>query len=246
MAAETYEGVWAMPAADTSFSWQAALLAYLIVAVAAFLVTFVGTDLLHLRRPAYVGVLAALVVGLGVWHLAWSGTSFTELAGSNIAWGIAAGILAAVAVAPLIRRLPAGAVPDGIQRVEQVAWEDVVYGTAEALLLAVYPVLTLWHATAAGGWTQSGVGKFTAAAVAVGGSLLVIFVHHVGYVEFRTRSARPKVVGALFSCGLQALAYVVTGTLIAPVAAHIALHVQLTMHGVEMPPVDAVEAPAHG
>lgn len=38
-------------------------------------------------------------------------------------------------------------------------------------------------------------------------------------------------------CGLQALAFLLTGTVLAPVVAHIVLHTQLTLRGNEMPPV---------
>jgi hypothetical protein len=199
-----------------------------------------------MQRTTYVGVLFALVIGFGVFYVPWSGTSFGELAGSNVVWGIVAGLVVAAVVAPLIRRLPKGAAPEGVERVELIAWEDVVYGTAEALLLAVYPVLTLWQAATAAGWTGSGAGKFASGAVAVGGSLLVILVHHLGYAEFRKPTARTKLVGALFSCGMQALAYLMTGSVLAPVIAHIVLHIQLTMHGTELPPARATEVPAQG
>jgi hypothetical protein len=69
----------------------------------------------------------------------------------------------------------------------------------------------------------------------------VILVHHLGYAEFRRRDARPKLLGALVTCGLQALAFLVTGTLLAPVIAHVALHAELTLRGVELPPVVTVD-----
>ena len=74
----------------------------------------------------------------------------------------------------------------------------------------------------------------------------MILVHHLGYAEFRTPAARPKLAGALFSCGMQALAYLITGSVLAPVIAHIILHVQLTMHGAELPPARAIQAQAQG
>ena len=235
-----------MPSADTSFSWEAAALGYLIVLMAAFLVTYLGTDVLRLRRTAYVGVLAITVLGFGALYVPWSGTTLGGPLGSNALEGIAAGLLVAAVVAPLIRRLPKGPAPEGIGRVELVAWEDVVYGTAEALLLAVYPVLTLWQSATAAGWTGSDAGKIASGVVAIVGSLLVILIHHLGYAEFRTRAARPKLEGALFSCGLQAGAYLVTGSVLAPVIAHIVLHIQLTMHGTELPPARPFEVTAEG
>jgi len=229
-----------VPVADPSFGWQEAMGAYLIVLVAAFAVTWLVTDVLGIGRTLYVGVLTLVVVGLGAWYLTWSGTSFADIAGSNLVWGVVAGLASAAAMTPLVRRMPKGLPTYGLLRVERFAWEDVVYGIDEALLLAVYPVLTIWQATVAAGWTDANVGKMVAGGLAIGGSLLVILVHHLGYAEFRDRAARPKLLGALLTCGLQALAFLVTGTLLAPVIAHVALHLEFTLRGTELPPATAV------
>ncbi|MGE5225483.1 MAG: hypothetical protein ACM3OO_01260 [Planctomycetaceae bacterium] len=225
-----------MPAPDPSFGWQEGVAAYLSVVIAAFLVTWVVTDLLRVRRTAYVAILTVVVLALGGGYLAWSGTSLSELVTSNIGWGVVAGVAAAAIVTPLIARLPRHTGPTGVKRAELVVWEDVVYGTAEALLLATYPVLAIWQAAAAAGWTDGGWAKVGSGVLAVAGSLLVILVHHLGYAEFRERAARPALFGALVACGLQAIAFLVTGNVLAPVVAHIVLHVQLTFRGEEMPP----------
>ena len=77
-------------------------------------------------------------------------------------------------------------------------------------------------------------------ALAVVGALFVILVHHLGYREFRARAARKMLGGALVGCGIQALAFLLTGNVLAPVVAHIVLHGQLTLRGIEMPPVSEV------
>lgn len=230
-----------MPVADPSFGWQEAMAAYLVLMIAAFGVTWLVTDVFGVGRSLYIGVLGLVVVGLGAWYLAWSGTSF-DITGSNLAWGLVAGLAVAGAVTPLVRRLPRGHGAHGLRRAELFAWEDVAYGIAEALLLAVYPVLMIWQAGAALGWTDTNTGKVSAGGMAILGSLIVILVHHLGYAEFRQRASRPKLFGALLTCGLQALAFLVTGTLLAPVVAHVALHTEFTMRGTELPPTMAVDA----
>ena len=225
-----------MPAPDPSFGWQEGVAAYLVVLVAAFLVTWVITDLLHVQRTAYVAILTVTVLALGGAYLGWSGTSLSELITSNIGWGLVAGLVVAAIVSPLVAKLPRHDAPTGVKRAELVAWVDVVYGTSEALLLATYPVLATWQAAASAGWTDSGWGKVGSGVLAVAGSLLVILVHHLGYAEFRQREARPALFGALAACGMQAMAFLFTGNVLAPVVAHIVLHVQLTFRGEEMPP----------
>jgi hypothetical protein len=81
--------------------------------------------------------------------------------------------------------------------------------------------------------------------MAIVGSLLVILVHHLGYPEFRQQAVRAKLVGALVTCGSQALAFLLTGNVLAPVVAHILLHGQMILRRVELPPLSTLvlEAP---
>ncbi len=147
-------------------------------------------------------------------------------------------IVAAAVVVPLVRRLPTGrSRPEGSQLVGRLLWEAVVYGFAEGVLLATLPVLAVWQATDALGWTDTTWAKVGSGVLAVVGALFVILVHHLGYREFRARAARKMLRGALVGCGLQALAFLLTGNVLAPVVAHIVLHTQLTLRGNEMPPV---------
>jgi hypothetical protein len=71
------------------------------------------------------------------------------------------------------------------------------------------------------------------------GALFVILVHHLGYAEFRTLQSRTGLIGALAVCGLQAVAFLLTGTVVAPVLAHIVLHAQMLFRGAELPPASS-------
>jgi hypothetical protein len=53
--------------------------------------------------------------------------------------------------------------------------------------------------------------------------------------------------GAMLACGVQALAYLLTGNVLAPIVAHVLLHAQMILRGVLLPPVQVipgVSAPA--
>ena len=165
-------------------------------------------------------------------YLAWSGTSVADLVTTGWGWGVLGGVVAAALVAPLVRRIPSGHVLDGSELAGRLAWEGVVYGTAEGILLATLPVLAVWQATDALGWTDTA----RQGALAMVGALFVVVVHHLGYREFRARSSRKMLMGAMVGCGIQALAFLLAGNVLAPIVAHILLHWQLTLHGVEMPP----------
>jgi hypothetical protein len=211
------------------------VLAYAIVLVASFLVTWVVTDVLHVPRTPYVAILAVVSLGLGGAYLVWSGTSVADVLVRNGGWALLAGVVVALVLTPAVRRLPGSERPAG-SLAGHLVWEGGVYGIAEALLLSALPVLAVWQAADGLGWTRSTWGDVGSGALAIVGALFVILVHHLGYREFRPASARPMLMGALLACGVQALAFLLTGNILAPVLAHVALHVQMLGRGVELPP----------
>lgn len=227
-----------MPAADPSFTSLEAFAAFGVIAVAAFLVTWVVTGLLHVKRMPYIAILALLAVGLTAGYLVWSGTTMSDLLSSGWGWGIFAGVVAAAVVTPGVRRLPAGTRHVPGRAAGMFVWEAGVYGVAEALLLATLPVLAVWQGAVAAGWTETTWRTVGSGALAMAGAFLVILVHHLGYDEFRR--SKEKLGGALAGCGVQAFAFLVTGCALAPVIAHIVLHVQLIRRGIELPPAEGI------
>lgn len=226
-----------MPVANPAFGWIEAFASFVLVAVAAFLVTWVVTERLRVPRAPYVAILIGVSLGLGAAYVAWSGTSFVDLIAEDWGWGLLAGFVAAALAVPLVRRLPARPRPVGGRLAGLLVWEGIAYGVAEAVLLATLPVVAVWQAAADLAWTTGAWAKVGSGALAIAAALVVILVHHLGYEEFRTREARPKLAGALATCGLQGLAFLVTGNVLAPVLAHIVLHGQMLLRGVELPPV---------
>jgi hypothetical protein len=233
-----------MPTPDVTFTWQEAMTAFAVIALVAFLLTWVVTDLAHISRTPYVAVLTLTATSLAAGYFAWSGTSLAALLTQGWGWGIVGGVLAAAAIAPLVRRLPIAHRPHGARLVRRLLWEGVVYGYAEAILLATLPVLAIWQAAWGLGWTDTTWGAAASGTLAVIGALFVIAVHHLGYRQFRGRASRKLLAGALAGCGVQALAFLLTGNVFAPVIAHIVLHCQLTLRGDEMPPVSEVRVEA--
>src|SRR4029453_12815053 len=142
---------------------------------------------------------------------------------------------AAGLIVPLARRLPPGPRPHGAQLVGRLIWEGVVYGTAEAILLATPSVLAVWQATDALGWTGADRGRRCFGG-ARGGRGVVRDPRKPPRIPRVPAEGRQKTLGgALVACGVQALAFLLTGSIIAPVLAHILLHCQLTLRGNEMP-----------
>ena len=222
-----------MPTAVTSISWLGAFGWLAAIAAASFLVAWVLTSRLGVRRTPYVLVLALLTGGLTWGYLTWSDTDMAGFATNRWGWGLVGAAVAGALLARLSRHQPGGPRPRGWRLTATLAWEGVVYGSAEGLLLSVLPVLITWQAFAAHGWT-AGIGRaLVAGTVAMLASLAVIVIHHLGYRGFRTPAALlPVMVG----CGLLSLAYLLTASPLAAVGGHIILHTALSLRGTEMPP----------
>jgi hypothetical protein len=222
-----------MPTAATSLSWLGALTWLTAIAAAGFLVAWALTSRLGVRRTLYIGALALLTGGLTLGYLAWSHTALASFATYHWGWGLVGAAVTGAILARLSRHQPGGPRPHGSRLTATLAWEGVVYGTTEGLLLSVLPVLVTWQAFAAQGWT-SGTGRaLVAGTAAMAASLTVIVVHHLGYRGFHSLAVlAPVMVG----CGLLSLAYLLTASPLAAVGGHILLHTALTLRGTEMPP----------
>jgi hypothetical protein len=222
-----------MPTADAAISWLGALGWLTGIAGASFLVTRGLTTRLGLRRTPYILPLALLTGGLTWGYLAWSGTSLTSFATNHWGWGLLGAAVAGAILARLSRHQPRGPRQQGWRLTAVLAWEGVVYGSTEGLLLSVLPVLVTWQAFAAHGWT-SGTGRALVAGIAaMGASLAVIVIHHLGYRGFRDPAVLATV---MVGCGLLSMAYLLTASPLAAVGGHIIVHIALNLRGTEMPP----------
>lgn len=207
-----------------AFAWLA------VIAAAAFLVSWLFTDVLNVHRTAYVGVLAILAGALAVGYPLWSDQSATFWT-HNWAWGLLGAVVTGALLAVLIRRSPEAHASARHIEAGRGFWEGLVYGAAEGLLLSVLPVLTIWQGFAAAGWTVGWLGV-VAAAAALAGSALVIVVHHLGYREYRSRAVIQPVIG----CLILSVGFLLTASPLAAVGGHIVLHLAMLRHGIELPP----------
>ena len=222
-----------MPTAAPSISWLGAFGWLTAIAAASFLVTWALTSRLGVPRPPYIGALTLLTGGLTWAYLTWSDTSPASFATNRWGWGLAGAAVAGALLARWSRHQPRGPRAQRWQLTATLAWDGVVYGSTEGLLLSVLAVLVTWQAFAAHGWT-SGPGRALVAGIAaMAASLAVIVIHHLGYRGFHDRAAlAPVMVG----CGLLSLAYLLTASPLAAVGGHIVLHTALSLRGTELPP----------
>jgi hypothetical protein len=229
-----------MFALHNDLGWVAAVLWLLGVSVGGYAVAWVATDRLHIRRTPYIALLAAITGGLTAGYLLWSGAG-SALWLDRWGWGVIGAVVAggALAVAVNRARLTSEQVVPQRVGVAAVLWEAGVYGVVEGLLLSVLPVLITWQAFATAGWTD-GIGAVVAGGAAMLASVVLIVVHHLGYVGYRGR----RLVLPVVACGVLSLAFLLTGNPIAAMGGHALLHAGILRRGMEMPPHAAAAAPA--
>ncbi len=228
-----------MPLPDPSLSWWMTLAALGVITTAAFLVSWLCTEVLHLPRAVYLATLMILTGVLAYGYLAWSGTDGIAFISAHWGWGVLGAALsglagfAAVLAGARRRGLPAPPRRRPVRAVGEMIWEGLLYGAAEGMLLSVLPVLAAWQTFALLGWTDTAFGAIGSGILAIVASAFVIWIHHLGYREFR---GTPEIALPILGCGVLSVAYLLTRSPIAAMGGHILLHTGMEIRGVPMPP----------
>ena len=219
-------------------AWWSYLLWLPIAALLGFAIAEICADLLRLPRGIFLAPYAALVSLFLYAFVRWSGVSLAELFRHNWIWGV---VGAEVVGAFLVRNIfsqPASARATGLPLALDLLWSGVVYGSMDALLLSVLPVLATWRAFSILGWTEHWPGKIAVGAIAFIASLFVTVCYHLGYPEYRVQGG---VVGPSIGNGVMTLGYLLTNNPIAAIFSHIAMHVAGVLHG----PASVLQLPPH-
>ena len=220
-----------MPVPVSPGPWWGSLLWLVGLMIAAFLVAWLSGTRLRIRRALYIPILLVVTAALSVGYVAWLGVGAVGVVTARWGWGTVAGVAVAVMLVPAIRRQPVDRHLSRHDIPATIVWEGVVYGTAEGMLLSGLPGFMTWQMVHALGWTGTagGLARWTLPILASGA---VIVVHHLGYWNCRNRILVPITL----ACSLLTVAYLITGSFVAPTLAHSLMHVGADLHGVEMPP----------
>lgn len=194
-------------------------------AVVAYLLTEVLVARLGLPRPWFVLGHVAGSGGLVVAYFAWAGITRRELIGNWIP-GLVGAVVASALLIRFVLGQPSSSSPAGVALGWMLLWLGVVYAVVDALLLTVMPVYATWRTARALGWRSSVWSTVAVGAIALAASLLVTAAYHWGFPEFRNLLLLQVLIGN----GILTLAYLVTGSALAPVLGHIALHVTTILH----------------
>lgn len=221
-----------MIAAPIDVSWTQAGWWLAGIFAGGFLVAWLVTDLARTRRTPYIGVLTAATVAATGAYLTWADVGVVDFLTHRAGWGVLGGLLVAVPVARGITQLPATTDPEVRRDPGLHLWEGLIYGVTEGILLSALPPLVVWHAADTAGWTDKWPATLATAVLAVLAGAVMIAVHHFGYWDYRSRKVLPVIGGV----SLLTIAFVATGSVLAPVIGHVAMHVAGLVHGAELPP----------
>jgi hypothetical protein len=206
--------------------------------ILGFTVAAVFAGVLHLSRKVYL-LAYLLFVGPFIYaFMRWSKLNFGELVRHNWIWGLVAAAAIAVFLVRNVRSQPASPRSHGLSLFFEVAWLGLVYGTLDALLLSVLPVLATWQAFSSIGWAHGTAGRPAVGVIALFVSLLVTIAYHLGYPEYRVRGG---VAGPSIGNTVMSLGYVLANNPISAVFSHIAMHIAGVLHG----PETVMQLPPH-
>lgn len=167
-----------------------------------------------------VPFLAAFVRGVGL-------SPATQI-GRRWRTGVAGGLAFGAFLAAGVLRQPGSQAPSGAGLAGALVWEGLVYGTLDALLLTVVPVIAVYGTRPAGALGH-GSARLRRGLLALGASLLVTAAYHAGFAEFRG----PALAQPLIGNAVVTVAYLLTGNPIAPWLAHVLMHGAAVLHGAD-------------
>lgn len=181
----------ALPAAAVHTAWLAVGLAV------GFLVPFVFADTLSLARDLYYGIYALVVTALFVGWARATGQSIGAMVRRR--WKLAVGLGgagAALMALVVVQTDDPGTRADGAELVGQLLWRGVVYGAADGLLLAAFPVLVVFAAFAGSRLRRARGGTIAVGALALLASVAMTAAYHAGYADFRSDKLAKPVAGS--------------------------------------------------
>ena len=193
---------------------------------------------LRLPRKAFLLVYLALIGPFIYAFARWSKLDVGSLLQHNWGWGLVLAALVGVFLVRNVRSQPPSASSHGFSLLWDAIWLGVVYGTLDALLLSVLPVLATWQAFSGFGWAASVFGKIMVGALALMASLIVTALYHLSYPEYRPRGG---VIGPSIGNTVMSLGYVLANNPMAAIFSHIAMHTAGVMHG----PSSVMQLPPH-
>ncbi|HSJ77204.1 MAG TPA: hypothetical protein VK913_00595 [Erythrobacter sp.] len=204
-----------------------------IAAAIGFAVPAVFSTWLQLERSLFLVPYVVIIGAFVAYFFRTSGVQ-PSLFRNKWALGLIGAAIFGFYVVQNVLGQPGSEAPGGVELVWALLWFGVVYGLADALFLNVLPVLFV----GAMGHTQSSRADLAfRGLLGVAASAVIAGAYHFGFAEFRGL----PLLAPVFGNALLTLSFVLTRSPLAPIGAHIAMHVAGVLHGME----SVVQLPPH-
>ncbi len=212
------------------------MVATLLAALAGLGTSALFTSVLHWPRDRFVLAHLLIVASFTLGYVKTTGLTVGIQVRRRWPAGLVVGVLVGTALYRTVLQQPLSATPSGGSLVFSLVWLGVLYGAADAILLTVIPVLSVYGTQPQRDLTRAGH-RARSGALALAGSLVVTAAYHLGFVEFRGPALLAPLVGnAVITAG-----YLLSGNPVAPVVAHVIMHLAAVIHGL----ATAVQLPPH-
>jgi len=185
---------------------------------------FLFGDLIALPVDLYYLIYFSIVLAFVAAYVRITGVDLARWVRRRIAWAVPLGILGGVALMAAVLARPATPPLEGAGLVWALAYRGVLYGAVDGILLFAFPWLVAWRALDAEGGTRRM--RAAAAAVALGGTLLITTTYHLGYRDFRSQKIVMPNIGSVIG-GVPTL---VAANPAASVISHAMMHVTSVIH----------------
>ena len=212
---------------STSFYWV------IIASVIGFAVPAVFSSLLQLERSLFLIPYVVTIGAFLVYFFRASGLPLS-LFGRRWALGLIGAAVFGFYVVQNVLGQPGSETPVGLELAWALLWFGVVYGLVDALFLNVVPVLIVG---AMGHARSSRTELAFRGLLGIAASAVIAGAYHFGYAEFRGLS----LLAPVFGNALLTVSFLLTRSPLAPIGAHIAMHVAGVLHGMET----VVQLPPH-
>lgn len=211
-----------MRGTDPTHGWRWIVLA----AVAGLVASAALTTVLALDRRAFVAGWAIVVLLVWAVYARAEHVSLRVLLSRHRIVSLLFGAAAGAWLAFTVGRQPASDTPTGLALVADLLWLGVVYGIVDALMLSVLPVVALYGERPTEPRRRAASRSYRAGAALLG-SAIVTATYHAGFREFQGPQLIQPVIGNLVST----IAYLLSGNALAPMLAHVIMHVAAVLHG---------------
>jgi hypothetical protein len=193
-------------------------------AAVTFAASFIASDVMGVQHDLYLLFYFTFALGYLAWFATKSGVGWRRMLRTNLWWSVAVGALVALAVVQQVMSQHGTAHPTGGYFGFELVWRGVVYGTVDALVLAVFPAAVAWLVMRG---NRKGIKRKVAfAGLVVVFSLGVGAAYHAGYSTYRGNTMTKPLTGAV----LWDVPTILTGNPAGAIAAHAAVHASAVVH----------------